>query len=115
MPHIVYEDMVFAKPLRWGHRFVIKTRFLGWDDKHVVAQHIFERGDGKVAAEGFTVARFVSMKGERIPVAEVMNLLNHQTKSPELSDKAHEILVRAVNGYDLQPAPLEQHILQAAE
>ncbi|HAH10115.1 MAG TPA: thioesterase [Alphaproteobacteria bacterium] len=103
MPHITYEDMVFLKPLRWGQRFVIRTQFLGWDDDRVIARHIFERADGKIAAQGYTVARFVSMKGERIPTATVLKLLGTDPASPALSAEAQDIMDRALNGYR-QPA-----------
>jgi acyl-CoA thioesterase FadM len=115
MPHIMYEDMAFLKPLRWGHRFVIKTRFLGWDDKHVVCIHIFERADGKVCAEGYTVARFVSMKGEKIPTAVVLSHLGYDGPSPELSAQAREMIAKAVDGYRLNSPRSAPPMLQAAE
>lgn len=115
MPHIMYEDLAFIKPLRWGHRFNIKTRFLGWDDKHVVAQHVFERVDGKVCAEGYTVARFVSLKGEKIPVTEVLSLLGYDGASPELSKQAREMITRAVDGYRMNSARTTGPLLIAAE
>jgi acyl-CoA thioesterase FadM len=115
MPHIMYEDMAFLKPLRWGHRFVIKTRFLGWDDKHVVAQHIFERKDGKICAEGYTVARFVSLKGEKLLVADVLTHLGFDTTSPQMPQQARDMIAKAVDGYRLKSVRATPPMLQAAE
>jgi acyl-CoA thioesterase FadM len=114
MPHIVYEDMIFHKPLRWGQRFNIRTRFLGWDEKCVVAQHIFERQDGRICAEGFTVASFVSMKGERIAVAAVLGHLGEPPTSPELPEKARQALMRAMQGYGLSPANEDRRVTSIA-
>lgn len=101
LPHVVYEDFVLRKALRAPMRFTVRTRFLGWDADYVIAQHIFERQDGKTAAEGFTVARFVSTKGERIGTAQVLALLGLPIASPPLPASAAAAIERARMGYDL--------------
>lgn len=115
MPHVLYEDIAFRKALRWGQRFDIHTRFLGWDDTNVVCQHVFVRNDGRIAAEGLTVARFVGMKGEKIAVAQVMALIGQDgLKSPVLPREATMALARAIDGYNLSLTPIPAEPLKEA-
>lgn len=99
LPIVVYEDLVFHRMLRWPQKFAVVTRLEGWGEAYVVLRHAFRRADGTTTAEGYTVARFVSTKGERIPTADVIAVLDPGRASPPLSDAAQAALARAVDGY----------------
>lgn len=101
IPVVIYEDLVFLKPLKFPQGFAVETRFLGWDDTHVVAQHVFVR-NGQTTAEGFTVARFISRKGEKLATAPVLDLLGQDPASPALPPPAAAALARARDGYRLR-------------
>jgi acyl-CoA thioesterase FadM len=105
IPIVVYEDLVFRKMLRWPQRFLVRTRLLGWDEANVVLSHAFERADGTTTAEGFTIARFVSRKGERIATAHVVEALGIGDAPPALAPSAAAALARAKEGYGLSPGP----------
>ena len=81
-PLIVYEDMHFLKPLRYPHKFSVRSQFLGWDADRIIASHRFVRGDGVLIATGYTVARFVDNKGKAVPVGAVATALNAPEPPP---------------------------------
>lgn len=114
LPVVVYEDMILTKMLRFPHKFQVRTRLEGWDDKHAVLSHVFLRR-GKVTAEGFTVARFVDRKGERIATAEVLSLLEAaDLASPPLAEPARAALARAQASYGLVADNLNAPLSDAA-
>jgi len=95
LPIIAYEDMRFRKMLRFPQKFQVTTRVRGWTEEYVVLTHVFERKkDGIVTAEGGTVARFVSTKGERVPVSTVVETVEPGLKSPTLDAFCYELLGR---------------------
>jgi acyl-CoA thioesterase FadM len=93
-PLIVYEDMHFLKPLRYPHKFSVRTQFLGWDTERIIASHRFTRGDGVLIATGWTVARFVDNKGKAVPVDIVAKALG-APEPPPLQADAAEVLERS--------------------
>ncbi|MGD2131235.1 MAG: thioesterase family protein [Maricaulaceae bacterium] len=101
LPIVAYEDLAFRRMLRFPRRFCVRTRLLGWDEAYVVLSHVFERADGVVAAEGFTVSRFVSKKGERVPTADVVAALDPEMTAAGLSPAAIQALERAKSGYEI--------------
>lgn len=104
LPIVVYEDLAFRRMLRFPQRFTVRTRLLGWDEANVVLAHAFVRGDGVTTAEGFTISRFISRKGERIATAEVVEALGLQAASPALAPAAAAALARAREGYGFAAA-----------
>lgn len=101
LPFVVYEDIVLEKTLTFPERFSVRTKLLGWNASHVVIRHIFQRADGTVTAEGFTVARFVGKHRQRPSPADVLALLDQPLSSPTLPSIAQEVLDRALGGYHL--------------
>jgi acyl-CoA thioesterase FadM len=99
IPIVVYEDLVFRKMLRWPQRFLVRTRLLGWDEANVIVSHAFERADGTTTAEGLSISRFVSRKGERIATARVVEALGIAEAPPALPPTAAAALARAKEGY----------------
>ena len=93
-PLIVYEDMHFLKPLRYPHKFSVRSQFLGWDADRIIASHRFTRGDGVLIATGYTVARFVDSKGKAVPVGTVAAALN-APEPPPLPAEAMAVLDRS--------------------
>lgn len=103
MPIVLFEDMVFIRQLKFPQRFTVRSKLLGWSDRHALIRHIFERADGKVAAEGFTVARFICVTdGARVAPQDVLKVMGLETPSPPLSPLAQDALRRAAEGYDLK-------------
>lgn len=100
LPIVVYEDMVMKKPLRFPQRFTVSTCLAGWTETHAVIAHVFRRGE-TFCAEGYTIARFVSTKGEKISTTEVLKFLGEPTHSPILDGRALDVLARASEGYNL--------------
>jgi acyl-CoA thioesterase FadM len=98
IPIVVYEDLIFKKMLRWPQAFVVRTKLLGWDEANVIVSHAFERKDGTTTAEGFTISRFISTKGEKISTARVVEALAIGAP-PALPPAAAAALARAKEGY----------------
>lgn len=101
LPVVAYEDLIFRRMLRWPQLFRVRTRLLGWDDSWVAIGHAFERKDGTVTAEGVTLSRFISRKGERIATAQVVEALGLSDRAPTLSPVAQAAMARAREGYGL--------------
>lgn len=101
LPFVVYEDMIIEKTLTFPERFSVRTKLLGWNETHVVIRHIFQRADGTVTAEGFTLARFVGKKRQRPTPADVLAMLGQPLSSPTLPVVAQAALDRALAGYQL--------------
>ncbi len=99
LPVVAYEDMIFKRMLRWPQLFRVKTRLLGWDDSWVAIGHAFEREDGTVTAEGLTISRFMSRKGERIETARLVEALGLKDRAPVLPPAAAAAMARARAGY----------------
>jgi len=103
LPMVVYEDLVFHRALRFPRPFTVLTRLVGWTEAHIVLSHVFQRSDGTVACEGYTIAHFISTTGERISTAEVLEVLHPGLVSPEFPPDALKALARAQDGYGLGP------------
>jgi len=109
LPMVVYEDLVFHRALRFPRPFTVLTRLVGWTENHIVLSHVFQRSDGTVACEGYTIAHFITTKGERISTAEVLEVLQPGLTPPAFPEAAQAALDRATGGYGLGPdkAPSE--------
>ena len=46
---LIKEDVVFHRSLKFPDRFVITTQILKADAKHLVAEHVFQRGSSRMA------------------------------------------------------------------
>lgn len=85
-PVVAASTMKYRRSLTLGQRFTVTTRVLGWDDRVVYLDQVFERGEDLVA-RGLVAGRFLSRSGERIPAPEVVALLDGAPSvSPPLPD-----------------------------
>ena len=87
-----------------AENIAVTPRLLGWDEANVIVRHVFERADGVVTTEGFTVSRFISTKGERIATARVVEALKIGNAPSGLTANAAAALLRAKEGYGLKMA-----------
>lgn len=107
VPMVAYEDMAFRKMMRAPHKFIIRTRMLGWTDEYVVLRHAFERRD-KTIAEGLTVARFIDKNREVVPPPTVAALVGFEGEPPPLPAFARDAIARAQNPHDLTGEAAEE-------
>ena len=72
-PVVTAETIQFRRSLTLGQRFSIVTRVLGWDDRAIVVEQLFERG-GETIARAYVRARFLRREGGTVPTAELLAL-----------------------------------------
>ena len=72
-PVVTAETIQFRRSLTLGQRFSIVTRVLGWDDRAIVVEQLFERG-GETIARAYVRARFLRREGGTVPTADLLAL-----------------------------------------
>lgn len=82
-PVVVAETMQFRRSLNPFQRFEIETRVLGWDDKAIVLEQQFFRGDESVA-HALVRARFLSRHGGTVPPSELVAEFGLPPESPAM-------------------------------
>lgn len=80
-PVVVSESMVFRKSLKLWDSYTVRTTVLGWDDKHIVMEQGFYRGDTEMAC-GIVKARMLKKSGGSVSSAELMQLAGIAQASP---------------------------------
>lgn len=70
-PVLRSQKVIYLKPLRLWSVFQMKVSLVGFDEKWVYHQHIFEQ-DGRIMAIGFTKA-CIWKKKKRIPINDFVN------------------------------------------
>lgn len=87
-PVVVGESIRFRRSLQLGERFEIVTRVLGWDDRVVYLEQVFERrrasGEREVVAEAIVAARFLARTGGGVPAPDVAAAFGADRVSPDL-------------------------------
>lgn len=84
---VVAETIQFRRSLNLFQRFEIETRVLGWDDKAVVIEQHFWRGEEAVA-HALVRARLLRRSGGNVPTAELAQVLGLAGQAPQLADYA---------------------------
>lgn len=87
-PVVVGETIRFRRSLRLGERFEIVTRVLGWDDRLVYLEQIFQRrrpaAEPEVVAEAVVAARYLARTGGGVPAPDVAAAFGSVPQSPPL-------------------------------
>lgn len=86
-PVVVAETVQFRRSLNLFERFEIETRVLGWDDKAILLEQQFFRGEEAVA-HALVRARFLKRGGGTVTPAELAVLIGHSPESPPLGEYA---------------------------
>jgi len=84
-PVVVQETMRFYRSLELWDRYRVRTRVIGWDDKHILVEQAFVR-DGVEVASGIIKARFLKRKGGTVATSELMELAGITEASPQLPE-----------------------------
>jgi acyl-CoA thioesterase FadM len=84
-PVVTLETMRFHRSLELWDRYVVATRVIGWDEKHVFIEQRFER-DGAQVALGIVRARFLRRSGGTVPTSELLALAGVAHGSPALPE-----------------------------
>jgi acyl-CoA thioesterase FadM len=80
-PVVVDERMVFRRSLKLFDRYDVRTTVVGWDEKHILMEQAFLRGDDEVAI-GFVKARFLKRTGGTVNTQELMQMADIALASP---------------------------------
>jgi acyl-CoA thioesterase FadM len=80
-PVVVHESMSFRRSLKLFDRFIVRTTVVGWDDKHILMEQAFWRGDTEVAF-ALVKARFLKTSGGSIGTAELLGMADVMHPSP---------------------------------
>jgi acyl-CoA thioesterase FadM len=88
-PVVVAETIQFRRSLNPFQRFEIQTRVLGWDDKALVLEQQFLRGDESVA-HALVRARFLSRRGGTVTPQQLVELFGLTPESPAMDDYARQ-------------------------
>ena len=90
-PVVVGESIRFRRSLQLWEKFEIVTRVLGWDDRVVYLEQVFERrratGEPEVVAEAIVAARFLARTGGGVPAPDVAESFGASRESPNLPDE----------------------------
>ncbi|SOC53826.1 acyl-CoA thioesterase [Ornithinimicrobium cerasi] len=85
-PVVAAQTVTYRRSLTLGQRFGITTRVVGWDDRVVYLEQVFDRGTERIA-RGLVAGRFLTRgSGARVPAPEVIGLLDPVSPSPQLPD-----------------------------
>lgn len=84
-PVVVLETMRFYRSLELWDRYQVRTRVIGWDDKHILLEQAFVRGEVEVAV-GIIKARFLKRSGGTVSSAELLELAGINQASPQLPE-----------------------------
>jgi acyl-CoA thioesterase FadM len=82
-PVVAAETIRFRRSLQLFQAFEVETTVIGWDDKAILIQHRFVRGDALVA-EAVVRARFLKRKGGPVTARELLDVIGVTRASPEL-------------------------------
>jgi acyl-CoA thioesterase FadM len=82
-PVVVQETLSFYRSLKLWQSFELRTLVIAWDDKHILVQQDFYRGE-QLMAGGIVKARFLKKSGGSVPVADLLALGQVDTQSPAL-------------------------------
>jgi acyl-CoA thioesterase FadM len=80
-PVVVDERMIFRRSLKLFDRYDVRTTVVGWDDKHILMEQVFVRGDAEVAI-GFIKARLLKKTGGSVTTEELLQLAEITQSSP---------------------------------
>lgn len=87
-PVLVGATIRFRRSLRLGERFEIVTRVLGWDDRVVYLEQVFERrsasGEPEVVAKAVVAARFLKRTGGSVPAPDIAAAFGSPRPSPPI-------------------------------
>ncbi|MGV8965120.1 MAG: acyl-CoA thioesterase [Cellulomonas sp.] len=87
-PVVVAESIRFRRSLQLWERFEIVTRVLGWDDRVIYLEQVFERrrasGEPEVVATAIVAARFLARAGGGVPAPDVAESFGAPRESPDL-------------------------------
>lgn len=86
-PVVVAETIQFRRSLNLFEAFEIETRVLGWDEKAIVIEQQFFRGQEAVA-HALVRARFLSKRGGSVSPRELVAVMGLPEQSPPMSDYA---------------------------
>jgi acyl-CoA thioesterase FadM len=100
-PVVVLETMRFYRSLELWDRYQVRTRVIGWDDKHILVEQAFVRDEVEVAA-GIVKARFLKRGGGTVSSAELLELAGISQDSPQLPEWI--ALWSAADGGRVKPA-----------
>ncbi|WP_115779489.1 thioesterase family protein [Paraburkholderia caffeinilytica] len=84
-PVVTLETMRFHRSLELGDRYNVRTRVIGWDEKHIFIEQGFVRDDVQVALS-VVRARFLKRSGGVVTTAELLQLSEITQPSPELPE-----------------------------
>ncbi len=73
----------FRRSLKLGQQFTMTTRILGWSEKAMYLEQVFE-SKGHHVGRLIIDARFLSTKGHRVSCQELLELLDLDMQSPAL-------------------------------
>ncbi|SFT82599.1 Acyl-CoA thioesterase FadM [Actinopolyspora lacussalsi subsp. righensis] len=82
---VTNETGSFRRPLRPFRAFTLRTRIIGWDERHLFMEHRAVSG-GKLTTTAVIQLRFLSKTGERVTPEQVANLLPGPVERPELPE-----------------------------
>lgn len=85
-PVVTAQHILYRRSLGPFRGFALETRVVGWDERFVYMEQLFER-DGRLHARGFVQALFLGPDG-RIPSAALMTLFGVTTDLPVPRDIA---------------------------
>jgi acyl-CoA thioesterase FadM len=84
-PVVVHESMTFRRSLKVFDRYTVRTTVIGWDDKHVVMEQVFHRGEEEIAL-AIVKARFLKRTGGSVLTDDVLRMANITQPSPVLPE-----------------------------
>ena len=84
-PVVTLETIRFHRSLELGNRYNVRTRVIGWDEKHVFIEQGFVRDEVEIAL-AVVRARFLKRSGGIATSAELMQLAGVMQPSPELPE-----------------------------
>lgn len=82
-PVVAASTVKYRRSLTLWQRFDLVTRVLGWDERVVYLEQVFQR-DETFIARGIVAGRFLARSGERIAATDVVGTLGSARPSPEL-------------------------------
>ena len=82
-PVVVAETARFRKSIELFDRFEIHTRVIGWDEKAILIQQTFFKGD-TVMCEAVVRGRFLKKSGGSVGIDELLEGLNIRDEMPEM-------------------------------
>ncbi|MGF6571298.1 Acyl-CoA thioesterase FadM [Paraburkholderia fungorum] len=84
-PVVTLETIRFHRSLELGNRYDVRTRVIGWDEKHIFIEQGFVRDNVEIAL-AVVRARFLKRSGGIVTTAELMQLADVSQPSPVLPE-----------------------------